>query len=1086
MTHLGADSEEALENVTLALFAELGWETVNGYHEVTSETPDAGTGGPYLGRATRGEVVLRPRLEAALTRLNPDLPPEALQQAVEQLARDRGAMTLVHANREIYGLLKDGVQVSYRDAGGEERIERVAVIDWNDPADNDFLMVQQFWVTGDIYTRRADLVGFVNGLPLLFGELKAHHRRVKDAYRRNLSDYKDTVPHLLWHNGFILLSNGSDSRIGTITSQWEHFSPWKKINSEGEQGLISLETLVRGTCEPARFLDIVENFILYQEERGGLIKIVAKNHQYLGVENAIEAVHQVRDGIPSLSRGGIPSLSRESQGRLGVFWHTQGSGKSFSMIFFSQKILRKLPGNWTFVVVTDRTDLDDQIYKNFARCGAVVEPEKHVRAQSGQHLQQLLREDHRYVFTLIHKFHTRRFDRLGAGDGACYPRLSDRDDVIVMTDEAHRSQYDVLAMNMRHALPNAAFIGFTATPLMAGEEKTREVFGDYVSVYNFKQSVEDRATVPLYYENRIPELELTNEQLDEDMDRLLEEAELDETQEALLQREFAREYHLITRDDRLERVAEDIVGHFVNRGYLGKAMVVSIDKLTTVQMYDKVQKYWRGALENLRARLATAAPGEREALEALEEKIAFMEETDMAVVISQEQGEVQKFREHGLDIRPHRRRMVTEDMDEKFKDPDDPFRLVFVCAMWRTGFDVPSCSTIYLDRPMRNHTLMQTIARANRVFGEKVNGLIVDYVGIFRDLQKALAIYGTGPGGELQPGERPVEDKRALVERLREAIATVDVFCTYQGVDVESILASEGYERIALMDDAVEKIIVNDEMKTRYLDLTANVDRLFKAILPDTRAGEFAPRRKAFVVLAEKIRALTPRADISEVMGAVGELLDESVSARGYVIREPGTFYDLSKIDFEALRQRFEQGRRRTEAERLRGTVNARLQRLVRLNRSRMSFLEEFQRMIAEYNAGSRNVEEFFNDLVDLAQRLNEEEQRAIAWGLNNEEELAIFDILTRPGPDLSEKEEREAKRIARDLLTTLLKEKLVLDWRKRQQSRAAVRVAIKDVIWQLPGCYTEEMCQQKSAQVYQHVYDNYWGAGQSVYAVAG
>ena len=1059
MTHLGADAEEALENATLALFAELGWETVNGYHEVTSETPDAGTGGPYLSRAARYEVVLRPRLEAALTRLNPTLPSEALHQAVVELTRDRGAMTLVHANREVYALLKNGVPVTYRDAGGEERVERVAVIGWNDPADNDFLMVQQFWVTGDIYTRRADLVGFVNGLPLLFGELKAHHRRVEDAYRRNLSDYKDTIPHLLWYTGFIILSNGSDSRIGTVTSEWEHFSPWKKINSEGEQGLISLETLVRGTCEPARFLDIVENFVLHKEERGGLIKIVAKNHQYLGVESGIEAVRQIQ----------------ERRGRLGVFWHTQGRGKSFSMVFFSQKILRKLPGNWTFVIVTDRLDLDDQIYKTFARCGAVVEPEERVRAQSGEHLQQLLREDHRYVFTLIHKFHTR--------GGACYPRLSDRDDVIVMTDEAHRSQYDVLAMNMRYALPNAAFIGFTATPLMAGEEKTREVFGDYVSIYDFKQSADDHSTVRLYYENRIPELELTNEQLDEDMDRLLEAAELDGTQEGMLAREFAREYHLITREDRLERVAEDVVDHFANRGYLGKAMVVCIDKLTTVRTYDKVQKYWQRALDRLRARLATAASEEREALAALKEKIAFMEGTDMAVVISQEQGEVQKFREHGLDIRPHRRRMMTEDLDEKFKHPDDPFRLVFVCAMWRTGFDVPSCSTIYLDRPMRNHTLMQTIARANRVFGEKVNGLIVDYVGIFRDLQRALAIYGAGPGGELRPGEQPVEDKDGLVERLREAIEGTTVFCAERGMDVEPILDSAGFQRIALMDDAVERIIVNDDLKTRYLALAADVDRLFKAILPDTRAGEFAPRRKVFLVLAEKIRALTLRADISEVMGAVEELLDESVSARGYVIREPGMSYDLSEIDFEALKQQFAQGRKRTEAERLRGTINARLHRLVRLNRNRMSLLEEFQRMIAEYNAGSRNVEVFFNDLVDLAQRLNEEEQRHIAENLT-EAGLAVFDILTRPGPDLTEKEKREAKRIARELLTTLSREKLVLDWRKRQQSRAAVRVAIEDTIWRLPECYTDEMCRQKSAQVYQHVYDNYWGAGQSIYAM--
>jgi type I restriction enzyme R subunit len=1073
MTGTHPDAEQALENATLALFAELGWQTVNAYDEVYGETPRAGTSGLYLGRETRNEVILRPRLEAALAHLNPDLPPETFQQAIEQLTRDRSAITLVHASREVYHLLKEGIPVTFRDADGEERFERARVIDWNNPDKNDFLMAQQLWVTGDIYTRRADLVGFVNGLPLLFGELKAHHRRVENAYRQNLRDYKNTIPHLFWYNTFIILSNGSKARIGTVTSPWEHFSTWKKINSEGEEGIISLDTLVRGTCEPARFLDIVENFVLFKEDRGGLIKLVAKNHQYLGVGSAIEAVRQIRD----------------NQGRLGVFWHTQGSGKSFSMIFFSQKTLRKLPGNWTFVVITDRIDLDDQIYKRFARCGVVTEAEKRVRAQSGAHLKQMLREDHRYVFTIIHKFGTRGAER--------YPKLSDRSDIIVMTDEAHRSQYDILAMNMRHALPNAAFIGFTATPLVIGEEKTREVFGEYVSVYSYKQSNEDEATVPLYYENRVPEVQLTNEQLNEDMQRALEEAELDDAQEAVLAREFSREYQVITRDDRLERVAEDIVGHFINRGYLGKAMVVSIDKLTTVRMYDKVQKHWQRALEDVRARLAAASSEEREALEA---KVDFMEETDMAVVISQEQGEVQKFREKGLDILPHRRRIMTEDLDEKFKDPADPFRLVFVCAKWRTGFDVHSCSTIYLDRPMRNHTLMQTIARANRVFGEKVNGLIVDYVGIFRDLQRALAIYGTGPDGELLPGEEPVEDKDALVKRLREAIEEATAFCAERGVDIERMLSSEGFQRIALMngavlqlvdvqtqaalDDSVEKIIVNDDLKSKYLALAANVDRLFKAILPDTRAGEFAPKRKVFTVLADKIRALTPEAEISEVMGAVEDLLDESVTARPYAIRESGVLYDLSQIDFEGLKQQFEQGRKRTEAEKLRGTINAKLRRLVRLNRSRMNYLEEFQRMIDEYNTGSRNVEEFFDSLVKFAQSLNQEEQRAIAENLS-EEELAVFDILTRPELNLTAKEVDEVKRIAGELLETLKREKLVLDWRKRQQSRAAVRVLIETMVWQLPARFTEKLCQQKSAQVYQHIYDNYWGAGRSIYATA-
>src|SRR5215212_2853742 len=479
---------------------------------------------------------------------------------------------------------------------------------------------------------------------------------------------------------------------------------------------------------------------MFSEVTAGLIKLVAKNHQYLGVNNAFEALKN----------------RRESDGRLGVFWHTQGSGKSLSMVFFSQKVLRKLRGDWTFLIVTDRQELDDQIYKTFAACGAVTEGQ--VQAESGEHLKQLLRENHRNIFTLIQKFHTE--------GGTKYPKLSDRSNIVVMTDEAHRTQYDVFALNMRNALPHAAFLGFTGTPLMAGEEKTKEVFGDYVSIYDFGQSVEDGATVPLYYENRIPELQLTNEALNEDLDRVIDEAMLDERQEQRLRSEFHREYLLITREERLEKVAEDLVNHFMGRGQQGKAMVVSIDKATTLRMYEKVQKYWLRYLENLKERLADATSEEER--ERLEEKMSYMETTDMAVVISPSQNEVEDMAEKGLDIVPHRERIIREDLETKFKDPEDPFRIVFVVAMWMTGFDVPSVSTIYLDKPMRNHTLMQTIARANRVFRDKQNGLIVDYVGVFRDLEKALAIYGSGVGGDVEEGETPVKAKEELVQALKE------------------------------------------------------------------------------------------------------------------------------------------------------------------------------------------------------------------------------------------------------------------------------------------------------------------------------
>src|SRR2546425_2140310 len=514
----GDFSEETLvEKPAIELFHELGWETKNCFSEAF------GPGGT-LGRDSPSEVVLVSRLRAALERLNPDLPVDAIDAAIDELTRDRGAMGGAQANKEIYQLLKNGIRVSVKE-GNQERTEKAQVIDWNNPKNNDFFPASQFWITGEMYKRRADLIGFVNGLPLVFVELKASHKRLEDAFNRNLKDYRDTIPQVFWYTGFIILSNGSKSKIGTITAGFEHFGEWKKINSEGENGIVSLETVIRGTCEQGRLLDIVENFCLFQEIRGGTIKILAKNHQYLGVNNALKSL---------LDR-------KRNKGRLGVFWHTQGSGKSFSMIFFAQKVFRRVPGNYTFVVVTDREDLDRQIYKNFASTGVITE--KHVRAANGEDLKRLLREDHRYVFTLIQKFRTDK--------GKKYPELSNRSDIIVVTDEAHRSQYDLFALNMRNALPNASFIGFTATPLIVGEEKTREVFGDYVSVYNFRQSVDDGATVPLYYENRIPDLQLKNPEINEEMEHIIESAGLDEQQEQRLQSEYVQEDSLIYSDERL-------------------------------------------------------------------------------------------------------------------------------------------------------------------------------------------------------------------------------------------------------------------------------------------------------------------------------------------------------------------------------------------------------------------------------------------------------------------------------------------------------------------------------------------------------
>jgi type I restriction enzyme R subunit len=1051
-------TEDALiEQPAIELMQELGWTPANLFKETLGPN---GT----EGRKNNHEVIFTRRLLGKLKELNPNLPEDAYEQAVEQLTRDRSLMIPVNANQEFYRLIKDGVKVSVKRRDGSTSFESLKVIDWSNPSNNDFTLASQCWIQGELYLRRSDLIGFVNGLPLLFIELKASHRSIENAFNDNLRDYKTAIPQLFIPNALIVLSNGSQTRIGTLSAEWEHFSEWKKISDEEEPGVISLETVLRGVCEPSRFLDMVENFTVFEEVRGGLAKKVARNHQYLGVNKAIKAVVEMGD----------------NQGKLGVFWHTQGSGKSLSMVFFTQKILRKIKGNWTFAIVTDRNELDEQIYKTFVATGAISEAE--AQAGSGEHLKQLLQEDHRYVFTLIQKFRSE--------PGEPYEKLSDREDIIVITDEAHRSQYDALALNMRNALPNAAFIGFTGTPLIKGEEeRTREVFGDYVSVYNFRQSIQDGATVPLYYENRIPELQLTNENLNEDMAQLLEEAELNDEQEKKVERQFSQQYQLITREARLETIAADVVEHFLGRGHKGKAMMICIDKATAVKMYDKVQAHWQAKLTSLKSQPQGATGEEHTRNESL---IKEMEETDMAVIVSQSQNEIEDLKKKGVDITPHRKRMVRENLDEIFKDPESELRFVFVCAMWITGFDVPSCSTIYLDKPMRNHTLMQTIARANRVAPGKVAGLIVDYVGVFRDLQKALAIYAAASVGSAIGIDNPIEDKQALVGALKVLIAGARSYCESKGVDVGAIQRATKFERVKLLGDGVEALIATKEEKKSFLLMAGQVVRIYKAILPDKAANEVAHDAVVLGILAQKIRSLTAPPDIAGLMEAVEELLDESIATEGYIIDAPvgqelesAGLVNLSELDFEAVTSQFERSpHKRTEIEKLTGSLERKLKQLIQLNHSRMDFLKRFQEMIEEYNSGSQNIENFFVELKEFARSLSLEEQRHIAEGLS-EEELAIFDILTKPEPSLSKKEEEEVKQVAKSLLESLKWGKLVIDWRSKQDARADVQETIAEVFDSLPEAYTKEIFDEKRELAYKHIYGAYVGAGESIYEQA-
>lgn len=1026
-------SEDALvETPGLELLELLGWSHAN----LMDEEP--GTDNP-TGRLSFRDLVLPMRLRAALRKLNPPLPDEALAQAETVLTANRSAMLPLAANREVYRYLRDGIIVQVKQPDGSLRDERVALIDWVNPTTNDFLIASQVWIESPLYKRRPDAIGFINGIPLLLIEWKDITKPVQEAFDANLRDYRDTIPALFDFNGFVILSNGLEALMGPSHATFETFAPWKRLEEGGAES-VALETMLRATCEPTRFLDLIESFLLFDDAKGGLRKVVAKYHQVLGVNRAIEAVKEIG----------------ANRGRLGVFWHTQGSGKSLSMVMFAEKVLRRLGGNWTFVIVTDRQELDEQIAANFATTGALTKNVQDCQAQSRSHLRDLLKGHERYIFTLIHKFST--------ADREPMPLLSERGDIIVITDEAHRSQYDQLAANMRRALPNAAFIGFTGTPLIAGQEqRTKEVFGDYISVYNFAQSIADGATVPLYYEARKPELQMAADEFKDELDDILDEATLDEEQEKKLQQTFAKQYHLITRNDRLDEIAKDLVRHFTARGYLGKGMFVAIDKATAVRMYDKVKAAWADELKVRETRLAKASDLERA---ALTERLDWMRSVDMAVVVSQSQNEIDDLKQKGLDILPHRERMQREDLEAKFKDADDPLRLVFVCAMWITGFDVPTCSTVYLDKPMKNHTLMQTIARANRRAAGKNAGVIVDYVGVFQNLQKALAIYAAkGAGGS------PIKDKQALVEALETALKEARDFGSGVGVDVDAIHGAEKLQRLVLIGQAVETLITPDERRRGFFRIVGMVERAYKAILPDERAAPYLKPVAAFHVLAEALRGKLGPVDISAVAAKIEALLDEKIE--GVAITAPiiegdhaGGRVDLSAIDFEKLAKLFAK-QPRTAAESLREEAEETARNMAAQNPFRARFVERLEKLVEQYNLGKLDVEAFFQALKALVADMDEEQRRAARENLT-QDELAIFDLLTKPEPKLTKAQETAVKKVARDLLEKLHDQLAIDEWKAKQQTRAAVQSTIRFALNDLPEQpYPELIWNEKVAAVW-------------------
>jgi type I restriction enzyme R subunit len=1111
------NNEDRLVQATFAehLEQELGWESIYAWNEETFG-PDS-----LLGRADAREVVLKRDLRAAVTRLNKQLPVKAIEEAVTKLTHHDFSRVLSQHNQAFHKMIRDGVPVSYRDASNTLRHALARVIDFREEKNNRFLAVRELKIAGlrsPNYNRRADLICFVNGLPLVFIELKAVYKNIRGGFDGNLKDYLDehVIAHAFHHNAFLIVSNGHRARYGSITSDWEHFGEWKRLD-EKDAGSVEAEVLLNGMLDKERLLDIVENFILFDSSKPGAFrKVVARNHQLLGVNRAVASVfHQeelkeqfppdrrltyrvvqfpceqtAEANMPELAQANesrilnLPEHAHADLGKLGVFWHTQGSGKSYSMAFFAEKVRRIVPGNFTFVVMTDRNDLDSQIYRTFVGCG--VADEQTPRASSGKELAQILKQNYRYVFSLIHKFNQ---------DVNPENPYSRRDDIIVISDEAHRTQAGKMARNMRLALPNASFIGFTGTPLFKHDNLTKRIFGDYVSCYDFKRSEEDGATVKLVYENRGEKLGLTRLDLNDRIADAVAMAELDPDQNALLERLLGKDYEVITADDRLEKIAADFVEHAATRWESGKSLLVCIDKITCARMHTLIMPLWQKKLNAVRLDIALRVANletekDDEARQKLKDQrnrllaqAAWLESTIIEIIISEAQNEVADFKKWGFDIIPHRLTMKQGfetddgkkvDVESAFKNPEHPFRIAIVCAMWLTGFDVECLATLYIDKPMKAHTLMQAIARANRRYPGKDFGLIVDYNGMLKSLREALAQYALGDEGGEEEIVAPVEER---VGALLDAIEETEAHLQRLGFDAGRLVGAKGFTRIQALADAVDAVYTSDEAKRRFEILARQIFIRFKGLLMEPSALLYAERHDNIEAIYKKLTERRDTADVTALLKELHRIVNEAIRAQTPAIAEPDSrFYDLSTIDLEKLRDEFANKVRRkaTVLQDIREVVDAKLAQMLARNPMRMDYYKKYQEIIADYNREKDRVsiENTFVKVMDLLASLDDEQRRAMEEGLS-EEEYALFCLLQRD--DLSKADRERLKQVSRNMLKALQDLLAPLEqWTQKEQTQAEVEIFILDHLYQmLPSPpFTEDDKHAAAKEVYSFVWN--------------
>jgi len=1025
MAHAQYSEENLIQKPAIKFLKEkLGWRTTHAYDDEWK------SGTSIFGRESEQQVVLLNDLQQALEKLNPDVPQEAIQNTIKHL-KDRRSYNAnaIAENRYRYeqDLLVGHKTQAKNPKTGQLKDYTVKIIDFNNVVNNIYHAVDELWVKSTLTSerRRPDLICFVNGLPLVFFEFKGVDIDVNRAFKGNLTDYKDKIPQLFDFNALTILSNGEEAKYGTFTSPLEFYGQWKRNDEDDPEPAANtnqLKRLLFGILDKTRLLDLVENFITFEGEGDKAIKIIAKNHQYLGVNRVIER----------LISQDPTHIKERNEGRLGVYWHTQGSGKSFSMLFFTEKVLRKISSNYRFVIITDRIELDDQISKLYSDCDKSSKVND--QAVSGDQLRKkLTHSNDKYIFTTVHKFNQ-----------LVTEPYSTADNIIVISDEAHRSQYGDLARNMRAALPHAKYLGFTGTPLMDSPEdqKTKEWFGDYVSIYDFKRAILDGATVPLIYENHGAQLSIANpDELNQRIQKVIDDAKKKGKSEADIERlvrKASDDYNILTSPKRLNIVAQDVVNHYKERWLLGtdkspcnKGMLVCLDRNTCLKMYELITEKWQLAIELQEKELVEEEIIHCHDPDILDEKrkhLAWMKETKFAVVVSSEQSEIEevaKFNDHNgkpLDILKHRKLMQERKLDEEFKGSNNPLRFVIVCAMWLTGFDVKSLSTLYIDKPMQNHTLMQAIARANRVAPGKKQGTIIDYNGMLQSLRRALAVFSTGKnsaGKNQQVEADPLHDKPKLLIEFGVYLKNLIKYVESKKAPYEALKSAKDEDRLELLLQCKETLSVTKQVKATFITMFNDLDLRKENLLP---CDELSIYQSDLNTLKAIYRRLSKRVEGSDITLELRQIQNyvnhhlEAIDKKG-----KDAEYDLSAIDFHRLKVEFEKIKhKRTVLMELQERIEKALARLTAVNGDRAKFHEDYQKIITQINEDISDVtiQKVFEDLMKVYEDLSEEETRYVREELDNDLELTLFDKLKKP--NLSEKEEKAVKKIAQELLNKI------------------------------------------------------------------